>query len=293
MIRTKMAVLLFCTASLASAQQPADSPVFHVGDRIAGRVVTFHGTMQNEMDGPVAKFGGTELVELVKGAPYSGDLIIETVQTLADGNHITNKSVSKVYRDSRGRTRRELGLEAQVPYVMKIQGQSTVTNHIQVTISDPAAGVSYALDPQSRTARKVALPAMHVETSDQGESYTINAGKQPVVMARRMSTDAKTESLGTRTIEGVEAEGKRTTVTIPAGKFGNELPIVITTETWFSPTLHRIVLSRRHDPRIGDTTLKLTNIDQTEPMPSLFQVPSDYTVTDATPGEEREIMIIR
>jgi hypothetical protein len=43
------------------------------------------------------------------------------------------------------------------------------------------------------------------------------------------------------------------------------------------------VLSRRSDPRFGETTYRLQNIVRAEPSPELFQVPADYTV-DAVPG---------
>jgi hypothetical protein len=87
--------------------------------------------------------------------------------------------------------------------------------------------------------------------------------------------------LGTQTIEGVPAQGTRVTRTIPAGQFGNEQPMVITTETWYSPDLKVLVMSKSNDPRMGDTTYTLTNIQRSEPAASLFQVPDDYTVRDA------------
>src|SRR5437588_671091 len=43
------------------------------------------------------------------------------------------------------------------------------------------------------------------------------------------------EALASRTIEGVAADGHRTTTTIAAGAIGNDLPIVITSEEWTSP----------------------------------------------------------
>jgi hypothetical protein len=88
------------------------------------------------------------------------------------------------------------------------------------------------------------------------------------------------ESLGKQTIEGVEAEGQRVTVTIQAGKIGNERPIVTVNERWYSPELQTVVLSKNSDPRIGETTYKLINIDRSEPDTSLFQVPADYTVEE-------------
>src|SRR5262249_29941945 len=92
--------------------------------------------------------------------------------------------------------------------------------------------------------------------------------------------EVSTESLGKQMIEGVEAEGQRVTVTIQAGKIGNERPIVTVNERWYSPELQTVVLSKNSDPRIGETTYKLINIDRSEPNPALFQVPSDYTVEE-------------
>jgi len=88
------------------------------------------------------------------------------------------------------------------------------------------------------------------------------------------------EQLGSQTIEGVVAEGTRVTHTIAAGKIGNERPIVTVNERWYSPELQTVVFSKNSDPRIGETTYRLTNINRSEPDPSLFQVPADYTVEE-------------
>ena len=86
------------------------------------------------------------------------------------------------------------------------------------------------------------------------------------------------QDLGKQIIEGVEAEGTRTTITIPAGEIGNERPIEIVSERWYSPELQLVVMTRNSDPRSGETTYKLTNINRTEPAKTLFEVPSDYTI---------------
>lgn len=88
------------------------------------------------------------------------------------------------------------------------------------------------------------------------------------------------EQLGTQTIEGVAAEGARVTFTIPAGKIGNDRPIVTVNERWYSQELQTVVMSKNSDPRMGETTYRLTNIDRSEPDPSLFQVPPDYTLQE-------------
>jgi len=89
------------------------------------------------------------------------------------------------------------------------------------------------------------------------------------------------EDLGTQVVEGVVATGTRNTTTIPAGTIGNEQPILIVSEQWFSPELKVLVMTKHNDPRTGETTYRLTNIVQTEPARSLFEVPVDYTVKES------------
>ncbi len=94
----------------------------------------------------------------------------------------------------------------------------------------------------------------------------------------------KKENLGKQIIEGVEAEGTRTIITIPAGEIGNERPIEIVSERWYSPELQLVVMTRHSDPRTGETTYKLTNINRSEPVRSLFEVPPGYTVKEGPHG---------
>ena len=89
------------------------------------------------------------------------------------------------------------------------------------------------------------------------------------------------EDLGTQVIEGVVATGTRTTTTIAAGSIGNEQPILIVSEQWFSADLKVLVMTKHSDPRSGETVYRLTNIAQAEPARSLFEVPADYTIKDA------------
>jgi hypothetical protein len=98
--------------------------------------------------------------------------------------------------------------------------------------------------------------------------------------------NARTESLGKQNIGGVEAEGTRSTVTIPTGEIGNERPIEIVSERWYSPELQTAVMTRHSDPRTGETVYRLTNISRTEPARSLFEVPADYTVKEGPPAPE-------
>jgi hypothetical protein len=100
------------------------------------------------------------------------------------------------------------------------------------------------------------------------------------LIERPKTAEDKAEPLGKQTIEGVEAEGTRTVVTIAAGEVGNDQPLQIVTERWYSPELQAVVMSRHSDPRFGETTYRLTSVVRGEPDRSLFEVPADYKVTD-------------
>ncbi len=108
---------------------------------------------------------------------------------------------------------------------------------------------------------------------------------QPMAARTRQGVMIKTneESLGKQTMEGVEVEGKRATTTIPAGAIGNELPIEIVSESWYSPELQTIIYSKHNDPRTGENVYRMTNIRRGDPDASLFQVPPDYTIKEVPP----------
>jgi len=96
--------------------------------------------------------------------------------------------------------------------------------------------------------------------------------------------DTRTEELGEQNIEGVSAKGTRTITTIPAGAIGNERPIETVYERWYSDELQMVVYSKHSDPRFGEQTYRLTNINRSEPDPSLFQVPQGYKVISGNQG---------
>ena len=239
--------------------------------------------------------GGPFNDKVVTGKPFTADAEIDSDQTLANGTHIVNKQTVTLARDSQGRTRREETLPAPTA-----DGQQVKT----VFISDPVAQVNYVLGPDN-VAHKVpflklatlALPdsISIVQSTSQSTSQSTQA--QGSVTVQSFSTavpsgaagpvnlsfkaepgDSTKESLGTQTINGVRANGTRTTTTIPAGQIGNDSPLVITDERWYSPDLQVTVMTRHSDPRFGDSSYQLTNIQQGEPPESLFEVPSNYTI---------------
>jgi hypothetical protein len=94
--------------------------------------------------------------------------------------------------------------------------------------------------------------------------------------AALLKSKGATTSLGEKDIEGVRAQGKAVSHTIPAGDIGNRNPIVVTSESWYSPELQVTVYSRQSDPRYGETVYRLANIRRGEPAPELFKVPEEY-----------------
>lgn len=236
-------------------------------------------------------------LEPVKGAPFSARAVTETTQVLADGNQINRTESSQLYRDSSGRTRRESTLTLIGPWA------AAKTPRQIVNISDPVAGANYMLDVDNKTAVKLPFPSgpghmkearvtmmMRGGGGDVAFQKSVEAPDAPVTAGVAAASDAEpdaqnklqktTESLGTRQMAGVMAQGARTTETIPAGLIGNENPIVTISERWYSPELHTVVYSKRTDPRFGTTVYQLTAITRAEPDASLFQLPPDYTVKD-------------
>jgi hypothetical protein len=135
-------------------------------------------------------------------------------------------------------------------------------------------------DTEIRTRVDVKTEAIHGEAGN----MIYSAGAPFEFHSMVLSSDegeaegAKKEALGDQTIEGVRAQGTRVTRTIPVGRIGNERAIEIVSETWYSPDLQMVVLSKRSDPRVGETIYKLTNVALAEPDASLFQVPAGVTV---------------
>lgn len=281
----KMKKIVVCAIAVAfvsplGAQEPPD-------------VIAFSSPANIEfMSGPIA-FD----VEPVTDAPYSADAVTEIVQTLADGNRIVREHKAQISRDGKGRTRREEGLAMFGPIV---NGPGHELRNVQ--ISDPTTGTMTMLDLNTKTAHRMPAPRMMLKNKIEGGvvdrfemGVTGGVARGGVFMERRAAIagtkvgEPSVEKLGTQFMEGVTVEGTRTTITIPAGQIGNELPIKIVSERWMSPELRVLVMSKQSDPRFGETTYRLTNVVRSEPAPELFEVPSDFTLMD--PANQRNMII--
>jgi hypothetical protein len=254
--------------------------------------------------------------KVVKGLPYSADAVNEFTQTLPDGNRIQRKSESQIYRDNEGRTRREfsplmVGMMPGLPDLGKtiqivdpVTGTTLILNQKNRTaIKLPSIANIVTTGWTEKTSDKVTENAevkivANVENGNSGTriitrrieggalppktAVITEAGNGP--MTRQFTFvggDAKnvrTENLGKQTIEGVEAEGTRTVTIIPAGEVGNEKPIEIVNERWYSSDLQLVLLTRHLDPRFGENVYRVANLNRAEPDAALFTVPADYKV---------------
>ena len=205
--------------------------------------------------------------KVVTGAPYCGQVTEEFSQTLGDGNQIRRSTASTVCRDSQGRTYSQVNL----PEVVSGPGNSP-----RIVIRDPVGGVDYMLDTTHKTYLKITHPVRKPPVG--------NGGNGPRFPGGGPNAGATTD-LGFQTIAGLSCKGTRFTRTIPAhGGLGNEQPLQVTTERWYSPDLSIDIQTQTTDPSRGNTSTTVSNINRNEPDASLFQVPQGYTLQQGGPG---------
>ena len=296
---------------------------------------------------PITPFGGSvEWISgmgavpgaVVTGKPYSAQAITESTQILTDGNRITQRNETRIYRDGQGRTRREQTFGGLGVWQAANEPATTITIH------DPVAGTTYMMSPGTETAHAIpsftlapgefraqarlepgsgevvaqidglelgsAVPApvpappgavtrgVRVQTHDVvieadsgaplGETFELPVPPPGVAGVARVAAfpptaavvapwgEVTTEELGEQILQGVLARGSRETHTIPAGAIGNERPIAMVMERWYSEELEADVLRRNTDPRFGETTYKLVNVVLGEPSAELFVEPDSY-----------------
>ena len=199
--------------------------------------------------------------KVVTGQPFSAQIVVEETRRLFDGSTVKSERTGAVYRDREGRTRREQPLDTIGGMRIIGSDQKAVT---LIFINDFSSGNHYFLDQQNRIARRSPLRTDRIQKD------------RPAPKDQE-----KKESLGTKTIEGVKAEGTRVTFEIPSGQIGNEKPLQVITETWFSPELQVVVVSRHGDPIAGEHIFKLVNIRREEPAVNLFTVPAGFRIENA------------
>jgi hypothetical protein len=284
-----LGLMIIMFAAVMVAQAPPDPPPMGAGGvRVGpgrGGMMALH--LENNMD-----------VAAVKGSPFCATVTTDHTQSFADGNRIHTSDNSTVCRDGEGRTRREAGLN-----LLGAGAQGSAPKLI--TIDDPVAGVRYILDSENKVAHKVPFVATANGGAAAGQVtgkgdhtffYQRSDGPGPqtfsgnVIFTRKIGSDSDaptTDNLGDQTINGIQATGTRMTTTIPSGKMGNDKPINVISERWYSPELMATVMTKHDDPWAGELKTEFTSVNTSEPNASLFTVPSDYKVVDDKDGPVR------
>jgi hypothetical protein len=211
--------------------------------------------------------------------PYTATRKTTRVQTLANGITITQESTGREARDSSGRTYHETQSEGPFGF----EGQPAAISYFHVF--DPANRVSINWSSNSKEATVYHMPDPVPARQAPPPAANSAATVQPVRIPRPARPRGEMEDLGARTINGIDAKGRRTTETFPAGSFGNDQPLTVSHEVWMSPELGLPVLQIDDDPRTGVRTTELTEIERGEPDPALFQPPEGYTIKDQYPNQ--------
>ena len=254
----------------------------------------------------------------VKNAPYSAEIISEQQHTLADGNQIANKRSTMSYRDSAGRTRQEVrdasGTLRSVTINDAVEGTTYILNPDAKTATkigphrdrarlagDRARArieemgkdgderiiikrIERQADGEARKRiREDVRIRVHKEMADRPHMAGLDRIGPAIAGAfgdMKWASKASVKDLGAREIDGIKAQGKMKSYEIPAGEIGNRNPIVVASESWYSPELQVTLMTKRSDPRTGERTWRMSNIKREEPAAALFAVPADYAVKD-------------
>lgn len=219
----------------------------------------------------------TELVSIV-GEPFSGVRTWQGARNFVGGNRIDRGTTERLYRDGQGRTRVERDTPAQV------LANNPRMEPVQVTINDPVSGDRIELRAHSKTAlifRGRSTPALPppqsmppVSVVFGGHLYT---GREPGW--------SKAVMLGEKSFDGLRAQGQRRQYTIPIGTVGNEKPILLTVDQWFSPELSLVVARSGTSSLAGEFGMQVENLVHGEPPAGLFLIPSDYTRVEVPRGQ--------
>lgn len=208
----------------------------------------------------------------IAGAPFSAVGTQQLARNFTDGNRLTRTvRVTHYYRDTAGRTRIEREISQQST------GAQASLQKMFIEINDPTRAERYILDSQTKTVIVLKGGAASHLTQPPFSAPGITVRFGGLTIGPKEQGWSQPQPLGEQAIEGVRAVGTRREYTLAAGAIGNEKPIGITMEQWFSPDLGMIVSKTGHATTGGDWGYHLEHIVQGDPDPSLFAIPSDYT----------------
>jgi hypothetical protein len=199
------------------------------------------------------------------GAPFSFTLVTEWARPMNNGGNFTLTNERHIVRDSKGRIYQERWI--LVPKGSKIKSSMDVFQ-----ITDPEQHTWY----NCLTATKECdLYRYHLTTKDNFQPPTSVSGPLSDGTGYRQHED-----LGLSSTEGQETHGYRETTTFNPGVMGNDKPMDVTREFWYSARLAVNLISIVDEPMTGKQVFTVKELSTSEPDPSFFEVPADYKVVD-------------
>jgi len=229
-------------------------------------------TIGSPGDGRVAEWMYGEHIPAVPGLPFSARVELETVNQLQDGTLITHKTYNVDARDSLGRTRNEAR-----NWINPSTGEEP--RLIRIELYDPSTRTRTNLFPLTKIARQWTVAPQTPAAAPSATPAALNTSSKP---------ETSRENIGTDTIEGLPVRGVRVNQTYAAGALGNDRPLTIVTEYWYSEALKINLLTKRTDPRHGVQTVRVTDLLRQEPDASLFAVPDDYKLVKETVQQQAQ-----
>lgn len=213
-------------------------------------------------DGRVAEWMYGEHIPAVGGLPFFAKAELETVNQLQNGTLITHKTYNLIARDGQGRTHNE----ARNWIDLTTGAEPRLT---RIELYDPATKLRTNLYPLTKIARQWPF----------GTPGPIPA---PSPQSAPAKPETSREEIGTDTVEGVPVRGVRVSQTYPIGALGNDRPLTVVTEYWYSEALRLNLLTKRNDPRYGEQSVRVTELVRQEPDAAMFAIPEEYKLLKET-----------
>jgi hypothetical protein len=243
---------------------------------VCGILSQVNSTATAQTSPPASSLSGRSFgllgVSSIADNPFLAVVEITHTQTLGDGTHILMRAKVLSYRDSSGRV-------GDQTFILTDTGKATSERPNEIQIWDPVAELWCVIFPARNIARRGRL---HVpgQLVDDLPGQLSPADRAFFSSGPDSRVKFVTEDLGSQHMQGVLVTGTRHIRTIPVGAQGNDRELTATGETWFAPDLGFDLLSKTSGPRSGDTEIRVTSLEQSEPDPTLFQVPPGYKIVD-------------
>lgn len=225
-------------------------------------------------DGNTREITSSIFIPPLPNAPFSATVTTVWTKQLEDGTSVTIQNHRMVMRDSQGRIFQE-----RRTFVPK--GSADEPQLRWTEISDPVTHTRY-----------VCLPGPHT-CDEQGYFAPTKISNLPTgPLDDKGNRTLTRENLGSNTMSGLDVTGTRETMTIAIGVIGNDKPVSVTKEFWYSPQLGINIVVKRADPRSGTQTFTVSNISLAEPDPANFALPAGFKVNDQRPMQKNTAAVV-